>query len=150
MLPAGERSSIRVPQQTWVNRHLVFTHGLGAVVSPVGGVAADGAPLFLVKDIPPVGEPKIDQPRIYYSELTSEYVIVGTNQDEFDYTTDQGNVQTRFSGNGGVSVGSLWGRVPFAIRLGDTNLRVSNQITDPSKLLFHRQILPRERLSAPF
>src|SRR5205809_1152849 len=107
MLSARELSSNRLPQQTWVNRHLVFTHGLGAVVSPVGGVAADGAPLFLVKDIPPVGEPKIDQPRIYYGELTSDYVIVGTN-DEFDYTTDQGNVQTRFSGNGGVGVGSLW------------------------------------------
>src|SRR5437870_2412571 len=85
MLSARELSSNRLPQQTWVNRHLIFTHGLGAVVSPVGGVAPDGGPLYLVKDIPPVGEPKIDQPRIYYSEL-----------------------------------------------------------------LFHRQILPRERLIAPF
>src|SRR5947207_2040174 len=144
MLSARELSSNRLPQQTWVIRHLVFTHGLGAVVSPVGGVAADGAPLFLVKDIPPVGEPKIDQPRIYYGELTSDYVLVGPNQDEFDYTTDQGNVQTRFSGNGGVGVGSLWDRLLFAIRLGDTNLLVSNQITDQSRLLFHRQILPRE------
>src|SRR5438132_4651755 len=150
MLSARELSSNRLPQQTWVNRHLVFTHGLGAVVSPVGGVAPDGGPLYLVKDTPPVGEPKIDQPRIYYSELTSEYVIVGTNQDEFDYTTDLGNVQTRFSGNGGVGVGSLWDRILFAIRLGDTNLLVSNQITGQSKLLFHRQILPRERLIAPF
>src|SRR5207302_4850776 len=92
----AQASSDPPPQQTWVNRHLVFTHGLGAVVSPVGGVAPDGSPVYLVKDIPPVGEPKIDQPRIYYGELTSDYVIVGTNQDEFDYTTDQGNVQTRF------------------------------------------------------
>jgi uncharacterized membrane protein (UPF0182 family) len=103
-----------------------------------------------VKDIPPVGEPKIDQPRIYYGELTSDYVIVDTNQDEFDYTTDQGNVQTRFSGQGGVGVGSLWDRLLFAIRLGDSNLLVSNQLTGASKVLFHRQILPRERLIAPF
>ena len=150
MLSARELSSNRLPQQTWVNRHLVFTHGLGAVVSPVGGVASDGAPLYLVKDIPPVGEPKIDQPRIYYGELTSDYVIVDTSQDEFDYTTDQGNVQTRFSGRGGVGVGSLWDRLLFAIRLGDSNLLVSNQITGPSKVLFHRQIVPRERLIAPF
>ncbi len=150
MLSARELSSNRLPQQTWVNRHLVFTHGLGAVVSPVGGVASDGSPLYLVKDIPPVGEPKIDQPRIYYGELTSDYVIVDTSQDEFDYTTDQGNVQTRFSGQGGVGVGSLWDRLLFAIRLGDSNLLVSNQITGPSKVLFHRQIVPRERLIAPF
>src|SRR5882672_3842772 len=150
MLSARELSSNAVPQQTWVNRHLVFTHGLGAVVSPVGGVSPDGSPVYLVKDIPPVGEPKIDQPRIYYGELTSDYVIVDTNQDEFDYTTDQGNVQTRFSGQGGVGVGSLWDRLLFAIRLGDTNLLVSNQLTGSSKVLFHRQILPRERLIAPF
>src|SRR5438309_3807877 len=125
MLSARELSSNRLPQQTWVNRHLVFTQGPGAVVSPVGGVAADGSPLYLVKDIPPVGEPKIDQPRIYYGELTSDYVIVGTNQDEFDYTTDQGNVQTRFSGNGGVGVGSLWDRLLFAIRFADKDLLVS-------------------------
>jgi uncharacterized membrane protein (UPF0182 family) len=151
MLSARELSSNRLPQQTWVNRHLVFTHGLGAVVSPVGGVAADGSPVYLVKDIPPVGEPKIDQPRIYYGELTSDYVIVDTNQDEFDYTTEQGNVQTRFSGGGGVGVGSLWDRILFTLRLNDfPNLLVSNQLTGSSKVLFHRQILPREMLIAPF
>lgn len=150
MLSARELSSNRLPQQTWVNRHLIFTHGLGAVVSPVGGVAPDGSPVYLVKDIPPVGEPKIDQPRIYYGELTSDYVIVDTNQDEFDYTTDQGTVQTRFSGNGGVGVGSLWDRLLFAVRLGDTNLLISNQITSQSKVLFRRTVLPRERFIAPF
>ena len=150
MLSARELSSNRLPQQTWVNRHIVFTHGLGAVVSPVGGVASDGAPLYLVKDIPPVGEPKIDQPRIYYGELTTEYVIVDTSQDEFDYTTDQGNVQTRFSGQGGVGVGSLWDRLLFAIRLGDRDLLVAPQVTSRSKVLFHRQIVPREKLIAPF
>lgn len=150
MLSARELSSNRLPQQTWVNRHLIFTHGLGAVVSPVGGVAPDGSPVYLVKDIPPVGEPKIDQPRIYYGELTSDYVIVDTNQDEFDYTTDQGTVQTRFSGNGGVGVGSLWDRILFAVRLGDTNLLISNQITSQSKVLFRRTVLPRERFIAPF
>jgi uncharacterized membrane protein (UPF0182 family) len=151
MLSARELSSNRLPQQTWVNRHLVFTHGLGAVVSPVGGVAADGSPVYLVKDIPPVGEPKIDQPRIYYGEITSDYVIVDTNQDEFDYTTEQGNVQTRFSGGGGVGVGSLWDRILFTLRLNDfPNLLVSNQLTGSSKVLFHRQILPREMLIAPF
>jgi uncharacterized protein len=150
MLSARELSSNRLPQQTWVNRHLVFTHGLGAVVSPVGGVTAEGSPVFLLKDIPPVGEPRVDQPRIYYGELTSDYVIVDTNQDEFDYTTDQGNVQTRFSGNGGVGVGSLWDRLLFSVRIGYPNLLISNQITSQSKVLFRRTILPRQRLIAPF
>ena len=150
MLSARELSSNRLPAQTWVNRHLVFTHGIGAVANPVGAVAADGSPQFSLKGIPPTGEPKIDQPRMYYGELTSEYVIVDTAQDEFDYTTDQGNVTTRFSGKGGVGVGSLWDRLLFTIRFGDTNVLVSNQITGSSKVLFRRQILPRERFIAPF
>src|SRR5436309_5848629 len=150
MRSARELSSNRLPAQTWVNRHLVFTHGIGAVANPVGAVAADGSPQFSLKGIPPTGEPKIDQPRIYYGELTTEYVIVDTSQDEFDYTTDQGNVQTRFSGQGGVGVGSLWDRLLFAIRLGDRDLLVAPQVTSRSKVLFHRQIVPREKLIAPF
>src|SRR5437867_8165781 len=88
-LSARELSSNSLPQQNWLNRHLVFTHGFGAVASTFGGIGNEGRPLFAVRDIPPVGEPKIDQPRIYYGELTSDYVIVDTAQDEFDYTTDQ-------------------------------------------------------------
>jgi hypothetical protein len=149
MLSARELSSNAVPQQTWVNRHLVFTHGFGAVATAVGAVAPDGRPSLAVKDIPPAGEPKIDQPRIYYGELTSDYVIVDTAQDEFD-GTDRGSAATNFKGNGGVDVGALWNRLLFAARLADTNLLISNQITSNSKVLFHRTILPRERLIAPF
>ena len=149
MLSARELSANAIPQQTWVNRHLVFTHGSGAVATAVGAVAPDGRPLLAVKDIPPTGEPKIDQPRIYYGELTSDYVIVDTAQDEFD-GTDRGSKATNFSGKGGVGVGSLWDRLLFSARFGDLNLLISNQITAPSKVLFHRTIVSRERLIAPF
>ncbi|TMG37585.1 MAG: UPF0182 family protein [Chloroflexi bacterium] len=148
MLSARELSTSRLPQQTWVNRHLVFTHGSGAVVTAVGAVGAEGRPSFAVRDMPPQGEPKIEQPRIYYGEVTTDYVIVGTSQDEFDET---GNVTTRFSGRGGVGVGALWDRILFTIRLGDfPNLLVSNQIRSDSRLLFHRRISERQQLIAPF
>ena len=150
MLSARELSANRLPQQTWVNRHLVFTHGIGAVATAVGAVGAEGRPLMSIKDIPPTGEPRIDQPRLYYGELATDYVIVDTSQDEFDYTTDRGNITTRFDGNGGVGVGAFWDRLLFAARFGDTNLLVSNQITSSSRVLLYRQILPRQRLIAPF
>ncbi|HEU5288478.1 MAG TPA: UPF0182 family protein, partial [Candidatus Limnocylindria bacterium] len=89
MLSARELSTSRLPQNTWVNRHLVFTHGYGAVLTAVGSVGPEGRPELLVKDIPPQGEPKIDQPRIYYGELTRNYAIVGTTQDEFDYASER-------------------------------------------------------------
>src|SRR5438477_496370 len=128
MLSARELSANAVPAQTWVNRHLVYTHGSGVVATQVGAVAPDGRPVFAVKDIPPTGEPKIDQPRIYFGEITSDYVIVDTLQDEFD-GTDRGTSATNFKGNGGVGVGSLWDRILFSARLGDLNLLISNQIT---------------------
>ena len=150
MLAARELQSSSLPQATWVNTHLVFTHGYGAVLTPMGGVTAEGRPDMLVKDIPPVGEPKIDQPRIYFGESTSNYVIVDTQQDEFDYAQEGGDAITRFNGAGGVSVGDLWSRFLFTLRFGDTNLLFTNQTTADSRVLFHRQISDRERLIAPF
>jgi uncharacterized membrane protein (UPF0182 family) len=151
MLSARELASQQLPQQTWLNRHLAFTHGYGAVLAPVGGVGTEGRPQFLVKDIPTQGEPKIDQPRIYFGELTSEYVIVDTAQDEFDYAQEgDRSASTRFSGASGVGVGTLWDRILFAIRFGDSNLLFSNQIRPESRVLFQRQIAPRQRQIAPF
>ena len=150
MLSARELQSSSLPQATWVNKHLVFTHGYGAVLTPVGGVGAEGRPEMLVKDIPPVGEPKIEQPRIYFGELTNEYVVVKTAQDEFDYAQEGGDARTVFSGTGGVGIGGLWDRLLFALRFGDSNLLFTNQTTGDSRMLFHRNIAERERLIAPF
>jgi len=150
MLSARELQSTSLPQATWVNRHLVFTHGYGAVLTAMGGVAAEGRPDLLVKDIPPQGEPKIEQPRIYFGELTNDYVIVKTQQDEFDYAQEGADARTVFSGTGGVGVGTLWDRLLFSLRFGDSNLLFTNQTTGDSRVLFHRNIAERERLIAPF
>jgi uncharacterized membrane protein (UPF0182 family) len=136
--------------QTWVNKHLYYTHGFGAVMTPVGSVGTEGRPGFVLQDIPPVGQPRIDEPRIYYGELSRDYVIVGTTEDEFDYLQDQREIKTRFSGGGGVGVFSLWDRLLFAIRFGDLNLLISTQLSGQPRVLFHRQISERERLIAPF
>ncbi|HKW79077.1 MAG TPA: UPF0182 family protein, partial [Candidatus Limnocylindria bacterium] len=150
MLAARELSASRLPQATWVNRHLVFTHGYGAVLTQVGAVAAEGRPEMLVKDIPPQGEPKIDQPRIYFGEQTTDYVIVDSLQEEFDYAQEGGDAHTRFTGGGGVGVGTLWDRILFSLRFGDSNLFFTNQVSAQSRVLFHRHIIEREKLIAPF
>src|SRR5258708_24198976 len=123
MLSARELqvSALPAAAQTWVNKHLYYTHGFGAVMTPVGAVGTEGRPAFVLQDIPPVGQPKIDQPRIYYGELTKDYVIVGTTQDEFDYAQEPHDVTTRFSGGGGIGVNGLWDPVPFARPVGDPN-----------------------------
>ncbi len=42
--------------QTWVNQHLIYTHGYGLVMSPVNESDARGLPNFIIKDIPPASE----------------------------------------------------------------------------------------------
>jgi len=152
MLSARElaTSALPVAAQTWVNQHLYYTHGFGAVMTPVGSVGTEGRPGFVLQDIPPVGQPKIDEPRIYYGELTTDYVIVGTSQDEFDYAQEPHDATTRFSGGGGIAVGGLWDRLLFAIRFGDLNMLISTQLSGQPRVLFHRQISAREQLIAPF
>ena len=68
MLSARELNPESLPSDTWENRHLAFTHGYGAVMSPANAVTSDGQPDFLVKDIPPQGEPPIAEPRLYHGE----------------------------------------------------------------------------------
>jgi uncharacterized protein len=47
-------SVLSVNAQTWVNLHLLFTHGNGVVMSPVTQKSTEGLPNFELKDIPPV------------------------------------------------------------------------------------------------
>jgi uncharacterized protein len=64
--------------QTWVNLHLLFTHGNGVVMSPVTQKSAEGLPIFYLKDIPPVASsgPRITEPRVYFGQGDAGYVIV--------------------------------------------------------------------------
>src|SRR5207244_8193808 len=86
MVSAREVSQTGIPNNTWQNSHLVFTHGYGAVASQVNTATPEGAPVFTLQGIPPAGEPSLLQPRIYYGELNDvPFVITGTKTQELDY-----------------------------------------------------------------
>src|SRR5256712_8700057 len=53
-LSPRELSAKDLPSRIWINERLTYTHGYGAVVSPVNRVTREGLPEFWVKDIPPV------------------------------------------------------------------------------------------------
>jgi len=152
IIAARELSVDQLPStaRTWVNTHLIYTHGYGIVMAPVNVVSQEGLPDLIVKDIPPNGSVKVTQPRIYFGELTNNYVIVDTLQKEFDYPLGQRNVFTRYGGLAGVSIGSYFRRVLFSIRFGDVNIVLSKYITDRSRILFHRNITERVKTIAPF
>jgi hypothetical protein len=136
--------------QTWVTRRLQFTHGYGIALSPVNEVSAEGLPILLVKDIPPVGDFNIERPQIYFGEKTNQYIIVRTKTQEFDYPTGTENVYGHYQGEGGVSLDSFLRRLVYAWQLGDFNILISGELTHESKVLYYRNIRERVNHLAPF
>src|SRR4029077_12451412 len=128
--------------QTWVNRHLLFTHGNGAVMSPVTRKSTEGLPLFYLRDIPPVadGGPKIHEPRVYFGEESDSYVIVRASTPEFDYPKGKDNVYAAYDGTGGVPIGTFWSRMLFPYHFNDANLILSSYVTADSRIMIRRNI----------
>ncbi len=138
-------------RQSWVNRHLQFTHGYGAVLSPANAVTSDGQPDFLVKDVPPSGSPEITRPEIYFGEDLDSYAIVNTQQEEIDFTKGDGTDQTsQYAGKGGVVIDSFVKKAALTLRFGEINLTTSNAITPESRALYFRSIRERAAMAAPF
>ncbi|MCS7285795.1 MAG: UPF0182 family protein [Anaerolineae bacterium] len=142
--------ALPAPARTWVNRHLVFTHGYGAVMVPVNAFTPEGLPQFLLKDIPPVGAIPLTQPQIYFGERTFDFVLVNTRVPEFDYPRGEENVTTIYQGRTGVKLGGFLRRTLFALYFGDPNLFLSGALTPESRILFWRDIRTRLRMLAPF
>ncbi len=138
--------------QTWVNRHLVYTHGFGLTLSPVNEVTAEGLPQLLVRDIPPTSSvPELDiaQPQIYFGESSTEYIITGSSEQEFDYSQGDNNTYTRYLGPDGVTVGGFVNRLMFALRFSDSNIFFSSALNRDSQIHFYRAIQQRTQEIAP-
>jgi uncharacterized protein len=151
-LSARELSSKDLPSRIWINERLTYTHGYGAVVSPVNRVTREGLPEFWIKDIPPVASTdlRIARPELYFSELANDYVFAKTRAKEFDYPAGDQNVYTTYAGQGGIPLGSFWRKVLFAAYLGDTKLLLSNDVTSDSRVMIYRNIRERVQRIAPF
>ncbi|QIR38257.1 UPF0182 family protein [Tolypothrix sp. PCC 7910] len=164
LIAARELDYSAVPQQaqTWVNRHLIYTHGFGFTMSPVNVVGPGGLPEYFVKDISgdssalttanqgirnsiPIG-----QPRIYYGEITNNYVMTGTKVRELDYPSGSDNVYNNYDGNGGISIGTTWRRWLFAAYLKDWQMALTRDFLPETKVLLRRNVKQRIQAIAPF
>ena len=166
LLSAREVAFEKLPtdSQTWVNQRLVYTHGIGVAMSPATDFTSEGRPEFFAKDIPTDGvipitaDPSADSPdvlvsnpRIYYGENTSGYVLVNTETDELDYQTEEGDLfRTKYFGEGGVSIGSFIRRVAYAWQFADVNILISGEISGDSRIQYRRLIQERIAQVAPF
>ncbi|HKV53465.1 MAG TPA: UPF0182 family protein [Candidatus Binataceae bacterium] len=154
MLAARELNVDLLPQnaQTWVNRHLKFTHGYGVVMSPVNTKDQEGLPVLYIKNIPPKSNVgiNIDQPGIYFGTLPDNYVVVKAQTPEFDYPRGNDNVFDFYKANGGVAISGLLRRLLFSYYYRDINLLVTQNIVSGSHIMFRRNISERVATLAPF
>ena len=158
LISARELDLSRVADRNWTRDRLQLTHGFGAIVTPVTEVQAEGLPRLTLRDIPPQTEHRRlalteDGARIYFGELTGHYVVVNSQEPEFDYPDPQAegrDVRTSYAHDRGIELSSRLRRLLLAWELGDLNLLISGQIHDRSRLLLHRQIQQRVSKVAPF
>jgi hypothetical protein len=151
-------------QRSWINERLAYTHGNGLIAAPADRVDAEGRPIFVNPDSDdsPV---RLEQPRVYYGELSPSYSIVNTEQDEIDgpiggvaggevVEGEEADAERQgtfnYDGTGGVRLSSLGHKLLYALSYREPNLLLSDAITDESRLMYIRE--PRERVAkvAPF
>jgi uncharacterized membrane protein (UPF0182 family) len=154
MLAGRELLVNKLPPQanTWVNRHLTYTHGYGLAASPVNEVTSEGLPRLFIKDLPPSFEPDLEvvRPEIYYGEKTDEYVLVKTKAREFDYPKGDKNVYTTYQGKGGIHIKSFFRRLLFAVEFMDPQILFTTYLSPDTRIMFNRRIHRRTNAIAPF
>ncbi|MBI3694751.1 MAG: UPF0182 family protein [Acidobacteria bacterium] len=142
----------------WGSAALMYTHGMGLVMSPVNEINEVGNPLYAVYDIPPKAtSPALEhEPRIYFGEGAKDnYVLTNLrNLKEFDHATEQFREEFVYPEGlaSGIAVNSLFRRVIFAFHTKDLTAFLFSRYIDPAhtRVQIRRQPLARARSIAPF
>ncbi|GGS00233.1 UPF0182 protein [Streptomyces humidus] len=135
-----------VDKQNWINNHFRYTHGYGVVAAKGTTSDPEGRPVFTESDLPSEGELGTYQQRVYYGEKTTTYSIVGGPQKEIDYSDNQGEKTTSYTGKSGVSLSSPVNRAVYAVAFGEPQILYSGAIGEGSRILYNRT--PKERVEA--
>ncbi|MDT8407559.1 MAG: UPF0182 family protein [Methylococcales bacterium] len=149
-LSAREMNIDRLPKeaQNWENKHLRYTHGYGAVVTPAAQDAGNPIVWYL-RDLnmhSPVGM-EVDKANIYYGEELYDYAIAPNSLDTVGLTGSGKNLNYQ---GGGIPIASLFRKLLLAFYLKDEKVFFSVNISDQSRLLIRRNILERTNRLAPF
>ena len=154
----------------WSKLKLTFTHGYGVCVAPVNEFLEETRlPNLWVKDVPIKikraykAQLNVTQPRIYYGEMTNDYVIANTKESEHNVTrkVDLGTGGSQqnllldteewhtppyleaayhYDGSGGIALSGWFRRLCFAIRFDFFRILRQPAITPDSRIMFWRKI----------
>ncbi|MEV6180632.1 UPF0182 family protein [Streptomyces sp. NPDC052016] len=135
-----------VDKQNWINNHFRYTHGYGVVAAKGTTADSEGRPAFTESNLPSQGVLGQYQQRIYYGEKTTTYSIVGGPQKEIDYSDDEGEKTTSYTGKSGVNLSNPVNRAAYAVAFGEPQILYSGAIGEGSRVLYNRT--PKERVEA--
>lgn len=138
--------------KTFVNMRFKYTHGFGASASFANAVTSEGLPSFAIKEVPPVSEFtefKMTEPRIYFGELTNDWIVANTSVKEFDYPQGNVNAENSYQGKTGIPFTPL-NKLMLSLRHANPRFYLASQVTPESKMLVYRNIQERVKKLAPF
>jgi len=138
--------------QTFINTRFKYTHGFGLTASFANAVTSKGLPAFAVSNIPPQtdnAELSINEPRIYFGEMTNDWVVVNTKFKEFDYPQGNENAENGYQGKTGITFTPL-NKLMLSIHRATPRFYLAGEVTAESKILLYRNIFERVQKLAPF
>ncbi len=164
MLGPREIAEADVPNPSFVNTSLNFTHGYGVTAVSVNAVAGEGKPQVLVGQQPmtqvsPTAPPDLSfggsttaDPSIYCGLDTTQNVVSGTTQPEFNYPSGSGDSTVHADAHEvGIPITNPIDKLALSLQdFGGFNLFLNNSLTANSRALVNRQIKARITSLAPF
>lgn len=160
VIAARELNPAQNANSSWVNQHVVYTHGYGVIAAYGNQVEADGKPKFIQSGIQATGAISQDyEPRIYFGRTSPDYSIVGGSAEdealELDRpqgSDDQGGSDAKytFSGNGGPNIGAPFNRLAYAIKFQSSDILLSDAVRPESQVLYDRNPVERVKKVAPY
>lgn len=142
---------LNAASDTWISRHLQYTHGYGMILSPFTEADNLGQPNYYLKDLPVRNSAgfELKEPRIYFGdEPEMDYAIAPSKTEEFDYPAEGKGASSHWQGTRGIKLNSFGRKIVAALALGDINLLISNNFIPESRVLYRRNI--RERIASIF
>ncbi|HEY8301616.1 MAG TPA: UPF0182 family protein [Jatrophihabitans sp.] len=140
-------------QTNWINLHTTYTHGLGFVAADAGSNVTDPAVAgFAESGIPSRGflGNTFTQDQVYYGELLPDYSIVGATGAKQEFN-GVGEPKISYAGGGGVSLGSVFTRLAFAINYKQSNFLLNNAASARgARIIFNRDPRVMVQKLAPF
>ncbi len=152
-IAAREVNIAKLPKeaQNWENRHLRYTHGYGAVITPAAQ-DADAPLTWYLRDLNMHSDVdlSVEHPDIYYGQEQYDYAIVPNELNVVGIAGTDAHETKPYHGEGGIPISSTFKKALFAFKLGDEKVFFSTNISKDSKLKIYRNIIERIHKLTPF